>query len=135
MEEVFGMSGRERDRLVELEFVAAEKQTLRTAADRLGLSYRQAKRAKPAGLRRRVLALYEERLEGFGPTLASEKLSSLWEVEVSAETLRRWLIAEGLWKIRRRRRTHRQWRPRSASSWRACPLPPSTSSPCCRSSL
>ena len=43
MEEVLGMSGRERDRLVELEQVAAEKQTLRTAADRLGLSYRQAK--------------------------------------------------------------------------------------------
>ena len=130
------MSGKERDRLVELEQVAAEKQTLRTAADRLGLSYRQAKRvwrryreqgaaglvhlsrgrpsnrAKPVGLRRRMLALYEERLEGFGPTLASEKLSSLWEVEVSAETVRRWLIAEGLWKVRRRRRTHRQWRPR-----------------------
>ena len=34
------------------------------------------------------------------------------EVEVSAETLRRWLIEEGLWTVRRRRRAHRQWRPR-----------------------
>lgn len=130
------MSGKERDRLVELEQVAAEKQTLKTAADRLGLSYRQAKRvwrryraqgaaglvhrsrgrpsnrARPAALRHRSLELYEERLEGFGPTLASEKLASMWEVKVSPETLRRWLIEEGLWKVRRRRRAHRQWRPR-----------------------
>ena len=130
------MSGKERNRLVELEQVSAKKQTLVTAADRLGLSYRQAKRlwrryrekgarglvhrnrgrpsnrAKPAAQRRRCLELYEERLEGFGPTLASEKLASMWEVDVSPETLRRWLIEEGLWKVRRRRRAHRQWRPR-----------------------
>lgn len=136
MEEVLGMSGKERDRLVELEQVAAEKQTLKTAAERLRLSYRQAKRvwrryrqqgaaglvhrsrgrpsnrSKPAGLRRQALVLYAERLEGFGPTLASEKLGELFGVEVGVETLRRWLIEEGLWKVRRRRQKHRQWRPR-----------------------
>jgi len=58
------------------------------------------------------LELYEERLEGFGPTLASEKLGELFSVEVGAETLRRWLIEEGVWKVRRRRQKHRRWRPR-----------------------
>ena len=136
MGETLRMSSKERDRLVELKQVASEKQTLKRAAGRLGLSYRQAKRvwrryqdagakglvhrsrgrpsnrAKSAALRDRSLALYQERLEGFGPTLASEKLASMFDLEVSSETLRRWLIEEGLWKVRRRRRAHREWRPR-----------------------
>jgi transposase len=136
MGEALWMSKKERDRLVELKLVANEKQTLKTAAGRLRLSYRQAKRAwrryqeqgaaglvhqsrgrpsnrsKPAAVRRQSLELYEERLGGFGPTLASEKLLSMWQVEVCAETLRRWLIEEGLWKVRKRRPQHRQWRPR-----------------------
>ncbi len=136
MGEALRMSGKEQDRLVELKQVAAGKQTLKTAAGRLRLSYRQVKRVwrryrqqgaaglvhrsrgrpsnrtKPPAERRRALELYEERLQGFGPTLASEKLGKLFAVDVGAETLRRWLIDEGLWKVRRRRHKHRQWRPR-----------------------
>ncbi len=41
MGEALRMSGKERDRLVELEQVAGGKQTLQTAADRLRLSYRR----------------------------------------------------------------------------------------------
>lgn len=38
------MSGKERVRLVEMEMVAEGRQSLREAAERLGMSYRQAKR-------------------------------------------------------------------------------------------
>ena len=44
MGEALWMSRKERDRLVELQLVASQKQTLKTAAGRLRLSYRQAKR-------------------------------------------------------------------------------------------
>src|SRR5258708_15798852 len=49
----------------------------------------------------------------FGPTFASEQLAKRHHLEVSDETLRRWMIAEGLWKSRRRRveQVH-CWRPR-----------------------
>ena len=55
--------------------------------------------------------MYRERLEGFGPTLASEKLAASG-LEIDHETLRRWLMVEGLWTRRRRRSKHRRWRPR-----------------------
>jgi transposase len=135
MGETLSMSRKERTRWVELGVVTRGDQTLAAAARRLGLSYRQAKRIwrrfqregeaglvhrsrgrpsnrkKPDLLRQKCLAMYRERLEGFGPTLASEKLAASG-LEVDHETLRRWLIAEGLWKRRRRRSTHRRWRPR-----------------------
>lgn len=135
MGEVLTMSEKERVRLVELGRVSRGEQSLAAASRRLGLSYRQAKRLwrryrsvgdaglvhasrgrpsnrrKSAELRRRSLELYEERLAGFGPTLAAEKLSQ-WGVEVNHETLRRWLVAAGLWQSRPRRARHRRWRPR-----------------------
>jgi hypothetical protein len=57
------------------------------------------------------VAVYRERLAGWGPTLASEKLAE-WGLVVDHETLRRWLVAEGVWQRQRRRGPHRQWRPR-----------------------
>lgn len=135
MGETLRMSGKERQRLVELEAVVRGEQTLATAARRLGLSYRQAKRiwrrwreegdaglvhrsrgrpsnrTKLASVRKRCLELYRERFEGFGPTLAAEKLAQEG-LEVDHETLRRWLLAEGLWQVSRRRPKHRTWRPR-----------------------
>lgn len=135
MGEALWMSAKERQRLVELEAVVRGEQTLASAARRLGLSYRQAKRiwrrwreqgdaglvhrtrgrpsnrTKPESLRRRCLELYRERFEGFGPTLAAEKLAQEG-LGVDHETLRRWLLAAGLWKVERRRPKHRSWRPR-----------------------
>ena len=49
----------------------------------------------------------------FGPTFACEKLAEE-DLIVSPETLRCWLLAEGLWQRQRRRDTHRQRRPRRA---------------------
>jgi len=61
--------------------------------------------------RRKVLARYEERYGDFGPTLAAEYLSQDG-LPVDHETLRRWLVREGRWRVERGRPKHRQWRER-----------------------
>src|SRR3989442_1425192 len=58
-------------------------------------------RADPA-LRQAVLLAYRARYADFGPTFASEKLAGEGLV-VCPQTLRHWLIAEGLWQRQRRR--------------------------------
>ncbi len=59
-----------------------------------------------------VLRLYREKYHDFGPTLASEKLKEEDGIRISEETLRNWLIKEGIWKSKRKRKPHRQWRER-----------------------
>jgi transposase len=134
MEEIVGLSVKERARLVELEQVKAGRQTVVTASERLSMSGRQGKRiwkryrvegakglvhrsrGRPSNRRldpdgkRQSLELCRTRLEGFGPTLAAEKLAEVG-LMVSHETLRRWLIVEGLWRKKRKRGPHRRWRP------------------------
>jgi hypothetical protein len=44
-----------------------------------------------------VLATVRSRYEGFGPTLAHEKLTELHGLRLSVETLRHWMIEDGLW--------------------------------------
>ena len=133
MEGIVGLSLKERARLVELEQVKAGRQTVVAAAERLSLSVRQGKRiwkryrcegakglvhrsrGRPSNRKldadgkRQSLELCRTRLEGFGPTLAAEKLLEVG-LRVSHETLRRWLIVEGLWKKERKRGPHRRWR-------------------------
>jgi hypothetical protein len=134
--ETLNMSRKERARLVILAGVKAAELTLVAAADLMGLCYRQAKRLwrryqdqgdaglvhrlrgqpgarrKPPALRAKVLARYEDkRYADFGPTLMSEHLAREGLV-VDHDTLRRWLLAEGKWEVRRRRQAHRQWRER-----------------------
>jgi len=50
--------------------------------------------------------------ERFGPTLAAEHLAAEDGLQVNAETLRRWMLAEGLWSRERRGRRHRRRRER-----------------------
>jgi hypothetical protein len=59
-----------------------------------------------------VLRVYTRRYKDFGATLASEKLAKNEGIELSRETLRKWLRAEGHEAARRRRRKHRRWRER-----------------------
>jgi transposase len=73
---------------------------------------RPSNRRIPEGTRMLALSLYHARYPDFGPTLATEKLSECDGIKISDETLRRWLIEEGLWKKRRKRSSYRQWRPR-----------------------
>lgn len=130
------MSVEERKRLAVMSRVQEGALQLVRGADLLGVSYRQGKRIwerfrteGDAGLVHRlrgkrsnrahpgkeaILKRYAERYGDFGPTLAVEYLvREGWQLR--AETLRRWLKAEGLVAYRTRRRgRHRQWRPRRA---------------------
>ena len=129
------MSQKERVRLIVMEQVKRDELTLVEAHEVLGLSYRQTKRVwrryrlegdqglvhglrgKPgkraiaSALKQRMLARYEERYPDFGPTLAAEYLATEGMV-VDHETLRRWRLAQGKPRLRRRRQRHRQWRER-----------------------
>jgi hypothetical protein len=57
----------------------------------------------PAEVRTLALSIVRERYADFGPTLAAEKLAEHHGCSVSRETLRGWMIAEGLWQDRRHR--------------------------------
>ena len=135
------MSKEELRRVEVLARVKSQELKLRDAAELMGVSYRQAKRlwkryrrrgaggvrhgsagrlsnrAKPKALRRKVLRLIRQKYSGeleerFGPTLAAEHLRSEDGLEVDAETLRRWMLAEGLWTRVRKSRGHRERRVR-----------------------
>ena len=58
-----------------------------------------------------ILGIVRERYADFGPTLAVEKLKELHKLPIGTETLRLWMIAEGLW-IPRRDRKRRIHQPR-----------------------
>jgi len=65
-----------------------------------------------AKIKKRVVTLCREVYEGFGPTLASEKLFERDKIDISRETLRQWLKTEHLCYRGRKNRPHRQWRER-----------------------
>jgi transposase len=78
---------------------------------------RRSNRAYAQEFRQRVLGRVREKYGGpvgerFGPTLAAEHLAGEDGQEVDAETLRRWMLEEGLWSRERRRRQHRRRRER-----------------------
>lgn len=133
------MSGKERERLTIMAGVTDRKLTLVQASELMEVCYRQSKRIwrryqddgdaglvhrlrgkpsarrKPPELRARALARYaEDRYAGFGPTLMAEHLARE-KLVVDHETLRRWRLAEGEHKLRRRKQQHRQWRERKPS--------------------
>ena len=57
----------------------------------------------PAAVRTLALSIVRERYSDFGPSLAAEKLAEHHGCSVSRETLRGWMIADGLWQDRRHR--------------------------------
>ena len=131
------MSLKERERMRVMSRVKEGGMKLTEAKMLLGVSYRQCKRIyrryreegdgglihrsrgrpsnckKDSGFREAVVRRYEERYDGFGPTHACEKLVKEG-YELHHDTLRRWLVAEGLWGRRRKRKHHRSWRERKA---------------------
>ncbi|MBI5672649.1 MAG: ISNCY family transposase [Nitrospirae bacterium] len=62
----------------------------------------------------KALQLYEQQYGDFGPTLAAEKLAERHGITISDETLRGWLLENGVDHFRRRKRPHRAWRERRA---------------------
>lgn len=73
---------------------------------------KESNRRLPKKLVAKVVQLYQEKYQGFGPTLTAEKLLELDGIEVSKETVRTWLMDAGQWQKGRKVRTHRQWRER-----------------------
>ena len=62
-----------------------------------------------------MLELVRQNYRDFGPTLASEALLERHSIEVSRETLRKWMVEAGLWLSRKQRRTFHQPRLRRES--------------------
>jgi transposase len=132
------LNKKERVRLEVLKKVHAGKLSRREGATLLEVSYRQmlrlvhryaaegtiglqhrlrnrgSNRSIDHGRRERILELYKSKYHDFGPTLAAEYLLRDEQEEVGVETLRHWLIDEGLWQARRQGARHRQWRERRA---------------------
>jgi hypothetical protein len=86
-----------------------------------GLKHRSAgrdsNRKKPKKFRERIMRLIGKKYSGeagvrFGPTLAAEHLASEDHLEINAQTLRRWMLEEGLWSRARKGRAHRKRRER-----------------------
>jgi transposase len=122
------MNPTELERLALMRRIAERRTTQREAATQLGLTVRQVerlyaafKRDGAAGLmskkrgapsnrkldgayREMVLGIVRERYADFGPTLACEKLVELHGLSPSVETLRKWMLDDGLWVTRRQRR-------------------------------
>src|SRR5688500_7714171 len=132
------MSVKERIRLDALGRVKRKELTVVAAAELMGLSLRQARRAwkrfkadGDAGLvhglrgragnrrldeetRERIVKRHQERYADLGPTLACEKLAADDGLVVSPNTLTALLKERGLWERRRRRGRHRTRRERRA---------------------
>ncbi len=82
-----------------------------------GNAGRASNRARPEKERTKILRLVREKYSGvegvrFGPTLAAEHLLSEDGLTIHPETLRRWMLAEGLWSQARKHAEHRQRRER-----------------------
>jgi len=73
---------------------------------------KESNRRLPKKLIERVVWLYQNKYQGFGPTLTAEKLFELEGIHVSKETVRMYLLEAGQWQKSRKVRTHRQWRER-----------------------
>jgi len=106
--EILSLSGRQIRRIVK---------RIRTEGDR-GIVHqsrgRPSNRRTPDKVRDKVIRLYRAQYKDFGPTLASEKLLERDRIEISDETLRKWLLEAGDWKKTRKARGHRHWRERKS---------------------
>ncbi len=134
MEDKLIMSAKERKRKVILEDVKRGFISLKDAAPRLEVGYRQAKRlykayrssgdagivhksrGKPSGrsypsdFKQKVLTAYENKYSGFGPTFAAEKMAENDKILINGETLRLWLLEANLWQRQRKRKGYRKRR-------------------------
>lgn len=121
------MSQKERDRLHWLKQAEMKQITQAQAAERMKVSERwvrkllqrkkregdrvvvhglrggRSNRRLPERLRKRVLGLVRREYSDFGPTLIAEYMEQEHGLEVGKETVRKWMIGEGLWKPKRAR--------------------------------
>lgn len=128
MDRIYKMSEKEIKKTEVMSQLAEKQITQRMAAEHLGMSVRQVKRlwkiyqergseglinqsrGKPSHnqldeeVKRSAINLIFEKYRDFGPTLATEKLVELHGIKISDESVRKIMVAEGLWKQRRRRK-------------------------------
>ncbi len=124
---VIAMSRTEIDRMPVLRDMAAGRMTANEAAQlmrltrrlvfRLAKRYREdgpaalvsrrrgkpSTRSYPAALRTETLGLIKANYADFSPTLAAENLAERHGLRLGVETLRQWMLAEGIWKDRKQR--------------------------------
>ncbi len=128
MDTLHTMSEKEITRLEIMQKIKDRRLSQKEAAAQLGISIRQVKRLwkafqgqgaaglisqkrgkpsnhqlKPEQLQQ-ALDLIKSHYQGFGPTLAHEKLVEVHGLRISDERVRQLMIAEGLWKPKRARR-------------------------------
>jgi transposase len=125
MDELLSMSKREISRLEVMQRLKEKRLLQKEAAQLLGVGVRQIKRlwrayrkqgakglvsqrrGKPsnyhldAAVSQQSLELIKEKYVDFGPTLAHEKLSEVHKIEISRESVRKLMIAEGIWRPKR----------------------------------
>ena len=126
--DLLAMSQKEVKRLEVIQRVKEKRLDQREAAGMLGVSIRQVKRllrayrekgaagliskrrGKPSNyqlaerVKGKVLDLLVGKYQGFGPTLACEKLVEVEGLKISDESVRQLMMAEGLWKPKRARK-------------------------------
>ncbi len=67
------------------------------------------------GVRDYAVQLIRQSYRDFGPTLATESLQERHGITIGRETVRKWVVADGLWLLRKQRRTFHQPRLRRES--------------------
>ena len=121
------MTIKEAERLSIMKQIENKKLKQREASEILGLSLRQIqriiisyKKEGPRGIiskrrgqpntrrmsiekKLKIVATIREKYSDFGPTFASEKLRERENIEVSRETVRKFMIEEGLWKPKKKK--------------------------------
>lgn len=137
MEDRLTMSNRDIDKLKVIYNVLNSRLTWNQAGAQLGLGRRQignlVARVRLEGhrgilhrlcgrssnhqvdadvLEQALSALHDPRYEGFGPTLANEKLAELYGIDVSTSALRKVMLQTELWTSRTYAFKHRSWRER-----------------------
>lgn len=139
MKETAQMSIKEAERLSVMKQIDKKYLTIKEASEEMRLSLRQAKRVRKRYLeqgeeglislkrgqssnrkidqkiRSKAIQLVKMKYVDFGPTLASEKLRERNGISLSSETLRKWMMEEGLWKGKRQKqvRVHQRRQRRS----------------------
>ena len=128
MDKILQMSTKELNRLEIMQKLEEKRMRQKEAARILSLSIRQVKRLLKSYRRdgaqgliskrrgqmsnnrlsketcKKALSLLKSKYEGFGPTLACEKLVELDGLQISDESVRQMMITEGLWKPRKTRK-------------------------------
>lgn len=122
------MSAKELERLQVIQDTVNRQITQEQAAHHLNITIRQVKRlvkkyrtsgaeglisrrrgmipnnAFSSQFRSDIIALINNKYSDFGPTFASEKLLENHGYNISSETLRKWMIEEGIWKTNKRKK-------------------------------